>query len=132
MQIQQPFLPRSRQQLETDRQELTHEARHGTRIFKSHVRILLKALSFWELRHDEKWEEWRDALTAAFMEERRRKQVSPEMNDEPHRLPRREYVPRSHRPLNTTLMRDMQVLKTQDYEAIDDNEHRRWNLMRHG
>ena len=65
MQTKQVYLPRTQQQLETDRQELTHEARTGTTIFKSHARILLKALLFWELRHDEKWEEWREAVKVA-------------------------------------------------------------------
>ena len=110
MQIRQPFLPRTQQQLETDRQELTDEARHGTRIFKSHARILLKALSFWELRHSEKWEEWRDALKAAFVEDRRRKQVPPEMNDEPRRRPLREYVPRNRRPRREYVPRNRRPL----------------------
>ena len=100
MQMRQPYLPRTQQQLETDRQELTHEARTGTTIFKSHARILLKALSFWELRHYEKWEEWRDAIIAASEEDRRRKQVRPEENVVPRRTPRREYVPRNRRGLN--------------------------------
>ena len=69
-------------------------------IFKSHAWILLKALSFWELRHDEKWEEWRDAVIAASREDQRRKQVRPVENVGPHRPPRREYVPRNHRGLN--------------------------------
>ena len=100
MQTKQVYLPRTQQQLETDRQELTHEASTGTTIFKSHARILLKALSFWELRHDEKWEEWRDAVIAASAEDRRRKQVPLEENVVPLPTSRREYVPRNRRGLN--------------------------------
>ena len=100
MQTKQVYLPQTQQQLETDRQELTHEARTGTMIFKSHARILLKALSFWELHHDEKWEEWRDAVIAASREDRRRKQVRSVENVGPHRPPWREYVPRNRRGLN--------------------------------
>src|SRR6266496_4247001 len=116
MQMKQLYLPRTQQQLKTNQQELTHEACTGTMIFKSHAWILLKALSFWELRHDEKWEEWRDAVIVASREDRRRKQVRPVENVGPHRPPQREYVPRNHQGLNMIA----NVAQAADFNDVDE------------
>jgi hypothetical protein len=99
MQLRNPFLPRTAEQIESDRRTLTHEASTGDRIFRSHARILLKAINFWELRHAEKWEEWRDTYSAALAEEQRRNNVPSEVQDEPlvERSQRRYYPRRTRR-----------------------------------
>ena len=58
IQLRQPCSPLTKQQIESDRKELRRETRKYGKICKSHAVILLKALSFWELRYNEKYDEW--------------------------------------------------------------------------
>jgi hypothetical protein len=58
IQLDGPCSPLSNEQLDLDEEELLHEQRTGERMFKSHAAILLKALKYWRVRYDEKYEEW--------------------------------------------------------------------------
>jgi hypothetical protein len=98
MQVHDAFLPRTVEQIESDRRELTHEGSPGERIFRSHAQILLKAINFWELQHAENWEEWRDAFLVALADERRRENIPSKEGDEPvDEGPRRRYPGRRRR-----------------------------------
>lgn len=101
MQAYDAFLPRTAEQIESDRRILTHEASTGDRICMSHARILLKAIDFWELRHAENWEEWRDAFLAALEEKRRRENVRSPVPEVPlEERSQRRYNPRLNRRRN--------------------------------
>ena len=54
------------QQIEADRRELKQESRKHGKIIKSHAIILLKALSYWELRYNEKYEEWMEIVNVVY------------------------------------------------------------------
>ena len=53
------FLLQLVKRCEPGSKNLSREARHGTNMFKSHAKILLKALNFWKLPFNDKCEEWR-------------------------------------------------------------------------
>jgi hypothetical protein len=53
-----PCLPVTEAQLEADRHELATEAKKPRRILKSHAESLLKAIDFWKLWYNEKYDEW--------------------------------------------------------------------------
>lgn len=71
IQLRGPCPPLTKQQIESDRQELRRETRKIGKICKSHAVILLKALSFWELRYSEKCDEWMVTMREACNEHRR-------------------------------------------------------------
>jgi len=77
IQISQPCSPLTKQQIESDRRELKREMRQHGRILKSHAIILLKALSFWELRYTDKYDEWMVMVNAAHDELFRRLSKAP-------------------------------------------------------
>ena len=70
IQISDFCTPRTQAELDADERELRSESVHGTRMFRSHARIILKALRFWRLRFDEKYEEWRDKFASAVEKQR--------------------------------------------------------------
>ena len=76
IQICRSCSPLTQQQIESDRRELKRETRKHGHMFKSHAVILLKALSFWELRYNEKYDEWMVTVRAAHDELFRRENYS--------------------------------------------------------
>src|SRR5271170_966151 len=55
----------SPEQIAADRLELLREMEEETNMCKSHAECLLKAVDYWELRFESKWEEWKKELTEA-------------------------------------------------------------------
>jgi hypothetical protein len=62
LQLHGSCVPLSQEQIEADRREVLRETKRkrcGKKMLKSHANIVLKAIDFWKLRYDEKYEEWR-------------------------------------------------------------------------
>lgn len=59
-------LPVTEAQLEADRHELVTEAKNPRRIVKAHAESLLKAIDFWKLWYNEKYDEWKRRYKEAF------------------------------------------------------------------
>jgi hypothetical protein len=57
--------PVSDQQIELDLQELRREARRPNRIPKRYAAAIIKAITFWKLRFDDKYDEWLDEFVVA-------------------------------------------------------------------
>lgn len=62
--------PRTQVELNVDELELRSESLHGKRMFRGHAKIMLKALEFWRLRFNEKYEEWKDKFASAVEKQR--------------------------------------------------------------
>ena len=57
--------PLTLQQIESDKLELSRETKKIGNVCKSHAEYLLKAIAFWELRYDSKYEEWKSKFNEA-------------------------------------------------------------------
>jgi hypothetical protein len=85
---------RSPEKIATDREEILEERNKKT-ILKSHARILLKAVTFWELRHAERVMEWAKGMAETFMKEMRRKRPSEDEIDDGTPIKKSRFFPGS-------------------------------------
>ena len=58
LQLSRCCSPRSDAKLARDHRRATREIKRGKRILPSHAKALAKAIEYWKLRYDEKYEEW--------------------------------------------------------------------------
>jgi hypothetical protein len=71
-----PCLPLSSRQIESDRLVITRELKQQKRIIRSDAEMLLKAVAYWELRYNEKYQAWLEKFSAADEESRIRRLAS--------------------------------------------------------
>jgi len=57
--------PLTPQQIESDKLELSCETKKMGNVCKLHAECLLKAITFWELRYDSKYEKWKSKFSEA-------------------------------------------------------------------
>ena len=60
-----PTRPLVHDQIEQDREELLAELAKSVNMTKEHVESMLKAVEFWKLRYDTKYQEWMDKVDNA-------------------------------------------------------------------
>ena len=60
--VARPLTPH---EIASDRLELSREIKEGRNICKSHAEYLLKAIIYWELRFQSKYQEWENQMIAA-------------------------------------------------------------------
>jgi len=68
LQILECCAPRSDAQLDRDHREVTLEIERGENIWPSHAEALAKAIEYWKLRYNQRYEDWRqkwNEVTAA-------------------------------------------------------------------
>lgn len=64
--IDGPSRPLSSEQIEQDRQQLLAEIAKPVNMTKDHAKSMLKAVEFWKLRYDTKYQEWMDKVSRAW------------------------------------------------------------------
>jgi hypothetical protein len=67
--IDGPPLPLSVEQIERDRQQLLAEVAKPVNMTKDHAKSMLKAVEFWKLRYDAKYQEWIGRINEARSQE---------------------------------------------------------------
>ena len=58
LQLLAPCQPLSNEQIESDLQAVAQDVKRGRNMLKSHARILSKAISYWKMHFDDKYERW--------------------------------------------------------------------------